>query len=68
MQLVLLAEIGDRDLIGQMAAQDRGLLVGTEMAALTSAHGDSSQLRSVEQVGVAFQLKQNTACAGCVLS
>ena len=58
LDLVLLAQIGDGDLVRQVAAQDGGLLVGAEMAACSSAHGDSFRLRSVEQVEVLFQLKQ----------
>lgn len=58
LELVLLAQIRHGDLVGQMAAKDRGLILGGELAALTSTHEDSFQLRSVEQTGVAFQLEQ----------
>ena len=58
LELVLVTEVADGDLVDEMSPQDGGLLVRGEVSTLTLGHRDSSRIRIMDQVGVAFQQKQ----------
>jgi hypothetical protein len=61
---VLIAQVGDRDLLQEVAAQDGELLLGREVAALLAGHGGylrGSIAANPPAVNFSFRLRQNSS-------